>query len=52
MATLVHELYFDVGRRYRAEMELTIRWVLLASQNARALKNQEKKRFFRFIDDK
>ena len=52
MATLVFDLTQHVSRRYRAELELTVRWVLLASQNARALKNQEKKKFFRFIEDK
>lgn len=51
ISNLVFDLYDEVRDLYRDEMELTVRWLLIASQNARALKNQEKEKYFRFIEE-
>ena len=52
VAALVHELEKNMHAAYKHEMELIIRFLMSATQNARLMSNKSKKAFLKFITTK
>ena len=48
----MHETDLDVRRAYLAELETIIQFQLIILQNAKELKNEERKYLFKFIKEK